>query len=319
MNSPRLPSLALAIPVALLSASAALSSESQESRPAAAGKPRGSELDLALAGVVDTRLWPEEAAALELRPYRMLLDKVRTGPHEVTMRHYVAERRGSAEELLGSPDEFRGCAVYFTAGIILELRAVHAPGVGRFDRDEVYAGIIARPTPGRPSEPELFAIRALRLAREPRLYPGDRVNVSGYFFKNVPVVDAKGGVHWMPLLVCPWPTYYGKWTPVTPVLRAVEAADLFPTSEYPHEEVRRRPVLDVREDGRLALDGAPVTRTSALAEIRRYAFAHPGRVMVARLPKLDGEGAPEGIVRALKEAVGVGCLLVKDLPAPAAR
>ncbi len=298
---------------ALLVASAALASESHEREPLDS-QPRESDLDLALAGVVDTRLWPEEAAALERRPYRMLLDRVRTGPDEITMSHYVAECRGSVDRLLRSPDEFRGRSVYFTTGIIVELRRVEAPGVGRFDRDEVYACIIAEPRSG-PDPIKLWAVRALRLAGEPRLYPGDRVNVSGYFFKNIPVVDARGGEHWMPLLVCPWPTYYGKWTPIGPVLRAAGAADLFPTREYPHEELRSRPVMDVHADGRVALDGTPLTREETLAELRRYAFAHPGRAVVAR----PADSAAEEIARDLKEQSGLRRMLLKELPVSAAR
>ena len=301
-------SVLLVAPGFALGAPATSSSESRRN------EVRESELDLALAGVVDTRLWPEEAAALERRPYRMLLDRVRTGPDEITMSHYVAECRGSVDRLLRSPDEFRGRSVYFTTGIIVELRRVEAPGVGHLDRDEVYAGIIAEPRSG-PDPIKLWAVRALRLAGEARLYPGDRVNVSGYFFKNVPVVDARGGEHWMPLLVCPWPTYYGRWTPIGPTLRAAEAADLFPTREYPHEELRSRPVLDVHADGRLALDGAPLTRKEALAELRRYAFAHPGRAVVAR----PAGGASEQIARDLKEESGLRRVLLKELPVPADR
>ena len=281
--------------------------------PAAFSSEAGSDLDLALAGVVDTRLWPEEAAALETRPSRMLLDKVRAGPDEAAMSWYVVKRSLTAEKLLRSADDYRGSLTGVPISTVVELRRVEAPGVGRFDRYEVYAGIVGRLQRNPDSGAEwidLRAFRALRLPGEPMLYPGDKVNLSGYFLKNVPVVDATGGVHWMPLLVCPWPTFR-KWLPLGPQLEAARMTDLLPTSEIAHEEVRSRLVLDVREDGRLALDGAPVTRAEALAELRRYAFAHPGRAIVARL----GGSGSEALARALKEESGVKRMLPKGLPA----
>jgi hypothetical protein len=92
-------------------------------------------------------------------------------------------------------------------------------------------------------------------------------------------------------------------------------ADLLPTREYPHEEVRSRLVLDVHAGGRLALDGAPLTREEALVELSRYAFAHPGRAVVARL----ADGASEQIARDLKEESGLRRMLLKELPVPADR
>ncbi len=278
--------------------------------PAAFSSEAESDLDLALAGVVDTRLWPDEAAALEVRPYRMLLEKVRAGPDEIAMRWYVVRRHLSAKRLLGSPDEFRGQPTDVPAVTLVELTRTDAPGVGRFDRCEVYAGIAGHIQRDPVLRVELWAFRALRLPGEPMLYPGDNVGISGYFLKNVPVVDARGGVHWMPLLVCPWPTFR-KWLPLGLQLEAAGMTGLLPTSELPHEEVRSRLVLDVRDDGRLALDGAAVTRPEALAELKRYAFAHPGRAIVARL----GGGGSEVLARALKEEAGVKRMLPKDLPA----
>ena len=68
-------------------------------------------------------------------------------------------------------------------------------------------------------------------------------------------------------------------------------------------------VLDIARI--VGINGAAVTRPDALAELERYAFAHPGRAIVARL----GGGGAEAIARALKAEAGVGRMLVKDLSA----
>jgi len=154
---------------------------------------------LALAMVVDSADRPEEGAALEERPYRLLLSKVRVGPGERTLRP-LAEAGIGDEKLARDPEGFRGKIVH-EFGVLGEIERVDAPGVGRRDRDAVYAGVVGTPQ-GR-----FFAFRALRRPTDAPLYPGDRIWISGYFFKLFSLDDASGERHRMPLVVSPWPTY----------------------------------------------------------------------------------------------------------------
>jgi hypothetical protein len=289
--------------------------------------------------VVDSRRWPEGAAGLEVRPYRMLLDKVRIGPDEETLRALMTFGY-SRRTLLTSPEGFRGKIVH-VLGIIAEIRRVEAPGVGHYDRNEVHAGILVniRQLPRRPVPVlEYWAFRALRRPNEGPLYAGDRVDLSGYFLKGVPVVDAADETHWMPLVVGPWPTYPAaryargpgarkgppKWMPIGIAAREAGLEGLLPTSEVAHERVWSRLVLDVRvaagsssrvtrrgdEDCRYAVDGVPVSRKDAVMEARRSASVRPRRVVVARV---TGEGAGRGARELLAEA-GVERACFKKLP-----
>jgi len=289
-------------------------------RPAPAG-----EEEIALAMVVDSRRWPEEAAALEVRPYKMLLDKVRIGPDEETLRALMTFGY-SRRTLLTSPEGFRGKIVH-VQGIIAEIRRTEAPGVGRYDRNEVHAGILVniRQLPRRPVPVfEFWAFRALRRPNEGPLYAGDRVNLSGYFLKGVPVVDAADETHWMPLVVGPWPTYpvarsargpgarrgLPKWIPIGIAAREAGLEGLLPTREVAHERVWSRLVLDFDENGRCAVDGAPVSREDAVREVRRSVSVRPRRAVVARV---TGEGAGR-VARELLAEAGVERTCLKRLP-----
>lgn len=305
------------------------------------------EEELVLAMAVDSLDWPEEeapkeeearkaaeleeAAALEVRPYRLLLEKARVGPDEPTLR--ALETFGwSHRKLVDSPDQFRG-KVVLVSGMIAEVRPVRAPGVGRHDRDRVYAGVIARGRQVPRSSPpemvlELYAFRALRRPYEAPLYAGDRVVLSGYFFKIVPVIDNRGGTRRMPLVVGPWPTYpvprrkrrrgegglLRKWYPIRMAARQVGLAGLLPTREPPHDDVYSRLVVDVRKaDGKdrgLAVDGVAMSRGDAAAELARYAAAHPDRAIVVRTEKAAAAAARELLAEA-----GVERFVLKELPA----
>ena len=248
--------------------------------------PVEGELSRALAGVVDLAEWPDEAAALEERPYSMLLDRVRLGPEGPTLG-WVAAEDFTYEGVLADPDRFRGRVVYTERGIIAEIGRLEAPGVGRADRHEVYGGILA--SLGRAGAIRLWSFRVLRRRGDALLYPGDRVDISGYFFKIVPVIDALGETHRMPLVVGPWPTYaprnpdLPRWAPLGEWLkRAPDLAAMLPTREVPHETVRSRLVLDVGPDGAFSFDGVRFGRGAVLNELRRYARTHPGRAAVLR-------------------------------------
>lgn len=264
--------------------------------------------EIALAMVVDSADRPEEAAALEVRPYRLLLGKARVGPGEKTLRPLAAAGVGD-EELARDPERFRGSIVH-EFGILGEIRRVDAPGVGRHDRDAVYAGIVGTPQ-GR-----FFTFRALRRPADAPLYPGDRIWVSGYFLKIIPLDDASGRRHRLPLVVSPWPTYTGKWWPAGVV--GGMAADLgfpLPAREIPHERVMSRLVIDVSRgegDGpaALAVDGVAMPRADILTEIRRSAAAHPGRTMVVR----TGSGRDGPAARRLIEQAGIDSVEFKRLP-----
>lgn len=283
--------------------------------------------EIALAMVVDSREWPEEAAALEVRPYRMLLDRVRIGPDEETLRPLMIFGY-SHEKLVRSPEGFRGKIVH-VRGIVAEIRRVRAPGVGRYDRNAVYAGILAQIWQVPRSNPpipviRLYAFRVLRRPNEGPIYPGDQVNLSAYFFKAVPVVDNAGNTHWMPLVVGPWPTYpvarsprrpgkhkaLPKWMPIGIAVREAGLEGLLPTREVPHERVWSRLVIDVDERGRHAVDGAPASRADAILEARRSASARPDRAVVVRVA---GKGAAEAARELLAEA-GVERVCFKELP-----
>jgi hypothetical protein len=258
--------------------------------------------------VVDPPDRPEEAAAIEVRPYRVLLGKVRVGPGEKTLRPLAATGIGD-EDLARDPEAFRGGVVH-DFGILGEIRRVDAPGVGRYDRDAVYAGLVGTPQ-GR-----FFAFRALRRPTDAALYPGDRIWVSGYFLKMVPLEDASGERHRVPLVVSPWPTYTGKWWPAGVVgSMAAELGFPLPARELPHDTVMSRLVVDVaggEGDGptTFAVDGVAMPREDILTEIRRSAAAHPGRTMVVRT-RTGAEG-PEA--RSLMEQGGVERVEFKRLP-----
>jgi hypothetical protein len=258
--------------------------------------------------VVDSPDRPEEAAAIEVRPYRVLLGKVRVGPGERTLRPLAATGIGD-DDLALDPEAFRGEVVH-DFGILGEVRRVDAPGVGRYDRDSVYAGLVGTPQ-GR-----FFAFRALRRPTDAPLYPGDRIWVSGYFLKMVPLEDASGERHRLPLVVSPWPTYTGKWWPAGVVgSMAAELGFPLPSREVPHERVMSRLVVDVaggEGDGptTFAVDGVPMPREDILVEIRRSAAAHPDRTMVVRTR--TGASGPEA--RGLMEQGGVDRVEFKRLP-----
>jgi len=262
------------------------------------------ELEFALAQVVDSPLMPEEAAAIEERPYRLLLEKVRLGPDQRTLASL--EWRFTYEGLRSSPDRFRGRIVYDAACTIAEIRRSPAPGAGRFDRDEVYAGVAAN-VDGRTGRLRLWAFRFLRRPGDALVYPGDRVNIAGYFLKNVPLLDASGEVHWMPLLVGPWPTYTGRWWPASALRRICPG--LLPSREIPHEELRSRAVLSVLADGAILLGGRALSRERAVAELRRSAHAHPRRAVVA---EFASPGARE-LAQALLDEAGVEKVAWKEL------
>jgi hypothetical protein len=286
------------------------------SRPArAALTPAGAGPDKELAGqklvlamVVDSADRPEEAAALEVRPYRLLLGKVRVGPGEKTLRPLAAAGIGD-EKLARDAERFRG-SILHEFGILGEIRRVDAPGVGRFDRNTVYAGIVGTPQ-GR-----FFAFRALRRPTDAPLYPGDRIWVSGYFLKLIPLDDASGDRHRMPLVVSPWPTYTGKWWPAG--VAGAMAAELgfpLPSRDVPHERVISRLVIDVtrgEEDAppALAVDGVSMPREDILREMKRSAAAHPGRTMIFRTR--SGKSGPAA--RKLIEQAGVERVEFKQLP-----
>jgi hypothetical protein len=279
---------------------------------------------------VDSRDWPEEAACLETRPYAGLLERVERGPDEPTLWP-VADPAFRYRRLLETPERFRGRVVFGT-GYVLEIRRVEAPGVGRTDRNEVHAGLMAemvpdlsrgaRRTSARDLDLRLWSFRAIRRPADARFYPGDRVRLSGYFLKNVPVVGSGGDVYWTPLVVSPWPTYLlttrrralPRWIPAFAVRRAAQAfaPGLLPTREYPHGELRSRPVLDVRdapgEDG-LALDGRPFDRGAAVRELTRFASRHPGRAVVVRAAGPGGRALAEGVL----EEAGVERYASKEL------
>ena len=155
-----------------------------------------------------------------------------------------------------------------------------------------------------------WAFRVLRRPGDAVMYPGDRVFLCGYFFKVTPVVDGAGRTHWMPLVVGPWPSYSGKWWPLGIVLRKHGLERLLPTSELPHDQVWSRLVVDVEEDGRISVDGAPVSRDGARAELRRGEAAHPGRAVVVRS---SGEEAAAAAREMLAEA-GIRRVYFKELP-----
>ena len=257
--------------------------------------------------VVDSPGRPEEAAALEERPYRLLLGKVRVGPGERTLRP-LAEAGIGDDELARDPEGLRGKIVH-EFGVLGEIKRVDAPGVGRRDRDAVYEGVVGTPQ-GR-----FFAFRALRQPTDAPLYPGDRVWISGYLFKIIPLDDASGERHRMPLVVSPWPTYTGKWWPVG--VAAATAAELgfpLPSREVPHERTVSRLVIDVADGGtdgpvEISVDGVAMSRSVALAEIRRSATAHPKRTMVVRTPT----GRDEPAARRLVEEAGVKQVIFKRL------
>jgi len=257
---------------------------------------------LALAMVVDSPDRPEEAAALEERPYRLLLGKVRVGPGERTLRPLAKAGIGD-EKLARDPEALRGEIVH-EFGIVGEIERVDAPGVGRRDRDAVYAGVVGTPQ-GR-----VFAFRALRRPADAPLYPGDRVWISGYFLKMIPIDDASGERHRMPLVVSPWPTYTGKWWPAgVAVATAAELGFPLPSREVPHERTIHRLVIDVADEGGIAVDGVAMPRAAALHEIKRSSSAHPGRTMIVRTPTgLDGPAA-----RKLVEEAGVKQVIFKRL------
>jgi len=258
--------------------------------------------------IVDSADRPEEAAALEERPYRLLLGKVRVGPGERTLRPLAKAGIGD-ERLARDPEALRGEIVH-EFGIVGEIKRVDAPGVGRRDRDAVYAGVVGTPQ-GR-----FFAFRALRRPTDAPLYPGDRVWISGYFFKMIPLDDASGERHRMPLVVSPWPTYTGKWWPAgVAVATAAELGFPLPSREVPHERTMSRLVIDVPRGEAdapppLAVDGVTMPRAAALAEIRRSAAAHPGRTMIVRTPTGRDEPAARGLV----EEAGVKQVIFKRLP-----
>jgi hypothetical protein len=277
-------------------------------RSSGAAERSASADDIALAMVVESAERPEEAAAIEVRPYRALLRKVRVGPGEKTLRPLAKVGIGD-DELARDPEGFRGKVVH-EFGILGEVTRVDAPGVGRYDRDIVYAGLVGTPQ-GR-----FFAFRALRRPTDAPLYPGDRIWVSGYFLKMLPVDDAAREHHRLPLVVSPWPTYTGKWWPAGVVGKM--AGDLgfpLPSHEVAHETVMSRLVIDIRNDNDgatapMAVDGVPMPRADILAEMMRSAAAHPGRTMVVRTP--SGEAGRAS--RALLLDAGVERVVYKPLP-----
>jgi hypothetical protein len=244
-------------------------------------------LDAALAQVVDSPLMPEEAAALEGVPYRALLDRLRVGPDERTLNAMSVLLAGASGDpfthrtLVERPDEHRG-QIVFATGVVAQIDLVTAGGVGRLDDCEVYAGVMGvfrLAADKRSARIQPWAFRALRRPGDGRLYVGDRVTVSGYFFKTVPLVDASGAVNRMPLVVCPWPTVVGFW-PASMVRRY--GAGLVPVREFPHEEIRRRPVVDFLDGAAVTLNGVALERATVAAALRRFAERHPSRAIVAR-------------------------------------
>jgi hypothetical protein len=272
------------------------------------------KLSRALAQVVDAREFPTQAAALEVTPYRMLLDRVRVGPDERTLAP-LACLSYSLRSILASPDDYRGKIVTAT-GIIVDLKRVDAPGVGGSDGNAVYAGIlVAGSSPERMRatgvlEVRKWAFRALRRRGNPILYVGDHVHLSGYVLKNVPILDARGRTHWLPLLVTPWPTHFGKWWPASVIRR--KAGGLLPATELRHEQVRTRPVVDAFDDGAIALNGVRQDPQTVAAALRRFAARRPGRVVVARAGSAKGRAVASKL---LASAGLIGSVAWKHPPA----
>ena len=162
-----------------------------------------------------------------------------------------------------------------------------------------------------------FAFHALRRPTDAPLYAGDRVWISGYFLKMMPIDDASGERHRVPLVVSPWPTYTGKWWPAGIVgSMAAELGFPLPSQEVPHESVMSRLVIDVPDGERgrsasVAVDGVPMPRADILREIRRSAAAHPGRAMVIRTRSGEANTASEALLR----EAGVERAVFKLLPA----
>jgi hypothetical protein len=292
------------------------------------------ELELALAQAVDSPELPSEAACLEERPYAMLLRKARRGAEEPTLRLF-ADREFAWTRLMEEPERFRGRIVYAT-GVVVELERVEAPGVGRFDRSEVWAVTLWKlPPRSKLGEEGLFRrlwrFRAVRRPGEAMLYVGDKVTATGCFMKNEPFFDGLGVARRAPLAVGPWPTLVLPGSRVAgDLLKNVDAEGIWarlaataspgfvirkaaggrlPTRPHPHEPLISRLVVDVRDDG-LLVDGVRLSEGGVRAEVKRWTARHPGRPLVLRAA--DERAMARG--RKLLAASGVDRFVVKELP-----
>jgi hypothetical protein len=270
--------------------------------------------------VVDSSLWPDEAAAVERPPLRFLLAKLRYGPGGRTLGRDFDPRaaRDAHATLMREEGRFRGSVVNTGLGVLVDLRRVESVLIGERDPCDLYAGVLAALDVRRGLEIRLWAFRALRRRGDAMLYPGDRVRVDGYFLKRTCLADAAGNLRWMPLVVSPWPTRsrqpsgVPKWAPLGWYLRAApELASLLPLAEVPHEEVRSRLVLTARADGSFRADGVVfASEDEAVAAARGVVAEHPSRAVVAAAEP----GANRERASAVLERAGAG--RIAELGAP---
>jgi hypothetical protein len=258
---------------------------------AASDIPADDELSIALAGVVDSAEFPRDAATLERVPYRMLLKQAAVAPDERTLVN--ASGMFTYGGLQRSPDVYRG-RIVFATGIVAQIERTTAPGIGRTDRNEVHTGVLA--VLGR-RRIRLWAFHVVRRPGDAILYVGDRVHLSGYFFKNTPMTDKAGDTRWLPLVVAPWPTYYGKWLPAVIVNK--QAGGLLPLRAVEGNRVIRRPVIDFHADGGVSLNGVRTAAHDAIAAVKAFAVRNPRAAVVARSPDdAAAEGARESLAAA---------------------
>lgn len=276
------------------------------------------EFDFAM--VVDRTDWPSDAAAIEVRPLKNMLDKVRIGGSEKTLRP-LGSFGFSHKKLLDTPEKFRG-QIVFAHGLIVQLERVKRPATRQKGGEILYRGVLAslRMRRGRPMI-NYWAFYALRRRNDAPLYAGDRVNLSGYFFKRTPLCDAKMQIHWMPLIIAPWPSYPIKrttsakhskktlpnWIPITLAVKQVGLEGLLPFTELPHLEVWSRLIIDFELGRVVGVDGVECERSVAIDELRRYLRSDPNRIVVLRRDaETTGETLRElmleaGVVRAVKQ------------------
>jgi hypothetical protein len=274
------------------------------------------------AHVVDSPLWPDEAAAVERIPLRYLLAKLRYGPEGRTLGRSFdpLAARDTHATLMREGERFRGSVVNTGLGVLVDIARVESVLTGPPDPCDLYAGVLAAFDVRRGLEVRLWAFRALRRRGDPMLYPGDRVHVDGYFLKRTCLVDAKGALRWMPLVISPWPTLSAqpsgvpKWAPLAWYLQAAPSLSaLLPLAETPHREVRSRLVLVARADGTFRADGiAFATEDEAVAAAREVIAPHPERAVVAAAE----EGRGDLVARARAVLARAGAERIAELPAP---
>lgn len=248
--------------------------------------------------VVDNTKWPSVAAAIEVRPFSNIIEKVRIGGGEKTLRP-LGSFGFSRAKLLKTPELFRG-EIVFAHGLIVQLERAKNLVVKQQNDEILYRGVLAsiRVRRGRP-QINYWAFCTLRRKNDAPLYTGDRVNLSGYFFKRIPLVDATAHTHWMPLVIAPWPSYPIKrtsssrhtkkslpnWIPLSLAVKQVGLTGLLPFSEIPHEQVWSRLIIDFENGVPVAADGVKCGRSVIILELRRYLRTDPERVVLLRRDK----------------------------------